>query len=60
MSFINLLLQNPVHFIIVAGLLLYSIIAHELAHGWVALLFGDDTVKSSGRLTLNPVDHIDP
>ncbi len=36
-----------------------SIILHEIAHGWVALLFGDDTAKRAGRLTLNPLAHID-
>jgi Zn-dependent protease len=37
-----------------------SIILHEIAHGWVALAFGDDTAKRAGRLTLNPIAHIDP
>lgn len=37
-----------------------SIILHEVAHGWVALAFGDDTAKRAGRLTLNPVAHVDP
>jgi Zn-dependent protease len=37
-----------------------SIIVHEIAHGAVANLFGDDTAKRAGRLTLNPVPHIDP
>jgi Zn-dependent protease len=37
-----------------------SIILHELSHGVVALAFGDDTAKRAGRLTLNPVRHIDP
>ena len=37
-----------------------SIILHEISHGWVAHLFGDDTAKRAGRLTLNPVAHIDP
>jgi Zn-dependent protease len=37
-----------------------SIILHELAHGVTALAFGDDTAKRAGRLTLNPVRHIDP
>ena len=60
MNFLTLLLHDPVHFVIVAAILLYSIIAHELAHGWVALWFGDDTARYSGRLTLNPVNHIDP
>ena len=36
-----------------------SIILHEIAHGWVALAFGDDTAKRAGRLTLNPLAHVD-
>ncbi|MDP2924542.1 MAG: site-2 protease family protein [Candidatus Omnitrophota bacterium] len=60
MGLISLLFSNPVLFAILAVLLLYSIIAHEVAHGWVAHLFGDDTAKSYGRLTLNPLSHIDP
>jgi Zn-dependent protease len=41
-------------------LLVPSIILHEVSHGWVALVFGDDTAKRAGRLTLNPLRHIDP
>jgi Zn-dependent protease len=37
-----------------------SIILHEVSHGAVALFFGDDTAKRAGRLTLNPIRHIDP
>ncbi|HUQ40388.1 MAG TPA: site-2 protease family protein [Acidimicrobiales bacterium] len=37
-----------------------SIILHEVSHGAVALLFGDPTAKEQGRLTLNPIRHIDP
>ena len=37
-----------------------SIILHEVSHGVVALRFGDDTAKRRGRLTLNPVAHVDP
>ncbi|MBW3576697.1 MAG: site-2 protease family protein [Actinobacteria bacterium] len=37
-----------------------SVILHEVSHGAVALAFGDDTAKRAGRLTLNPVKHIDP
>jgi Zn-dependent protease len=37
-----------------------SVILHEVAHGVVALRFGDDTAKRAGRLTLNPVPHVDP
>ncbi len=36
-----------------------AIILHEIAHGWAALYFGDDTAKRMGRLTLNPLSHID-
>ena len=34
--------------------------AHEAAHGWVALKCGDPTAKMMGRITLNPLRHIDP
>ena len=40
--------------------LLFSIIIHEIAHGYVALLNGDRTARMLGRITLNPVPHIDP
>ena len=40
--------------------LLFSIIIHEMAHGYVALLNGDPTARMLGRITLNPVPHIDP
>lgn len=41
-------------------ILLFSIIIHECAHGWVAEKFGDPTARAMGRLTLNPLPHIDP
>ena len=37
-----------------------AIVLHEYAHGWVANYFGDSTARSQGRLTLNPIPHIDP
>src|SRR6202034_2243083 len=37
-----------------------SIMLHEVAHGAVAYAFGDDTAKRAGRLTLNPIRHVDP
>lgn len=40
--------------------LLFSMVAHEYAHGYAALRQGDDTALKLGRLTLNPVKHIDP
>jgi len=60
MGLISLLFSNPVIFFIVAVILLYSIILHEVAHGWIAHLFGDNTALYSGRLTLNPISHLDP
>ena len=39
---------------------LFAIVFHEAAHAWMALRFGDKTAKDLGRLTLNPVPHIDP
>ncbi len=41
-------------------LFLYSVILHEIAHGYVAYLLGDDTAYRLGRLSLNPLVHIDP
>jgi Zn-dependent protease len=46
--------------IFIIALLVESIVLHEMAHGYVALLFGDRTAKHQGRLTLNPIPHIDP
>jgi len=40
--------------------LLFAIIVHEVAHGWVAKQLGDQTAEMLGRLTLNPIKHIDP
>jgi len=39
---------------------MFAVVLHEYAHGWVAHYYGDDTAKSLGRLTLNPIAHIDP
>src|SRR5712691_6320250 len=40
--------------------LLLAMVFHEYAHGWVANRYGDSTARLEGRLTLNPVAHIDP
>ena len=40
--------------------LLFAITVHEVAHGWMAKQFGDPTAQRLGRLTLNPLKHIDP
>jgi Zn-dependent protease len=41
-------------------ILLFSVIIHEIAHGTVAYALGDPTAKNAGRLTLNPISHLDP
>jgi len=48
-----------VQFLIISPLLLVSLVLHELAHGWVAWKLGDPTAKLHGRLTLNPLKHLD-
>jgi Zn-dependent protease len=60
MGLIQLLIKDPLAFVILSALLLYSVIFHELAHGWVAYKMGDSTAKRLGRLTLNPIKHLDP
>ena len=46
--------------IITIVILVFSAILHEVAHGYVAERFGDPTARLRGRLTLNPIPHIDP
>jgi Zn-dependent protease len=57
---LSLLFREPVAFLALVIPLLYSIILHEVAHGWMALALGDDTAKTAGRLSLNPLEHLDP
>jgi Zn-dependent protease len=58
------LFDNPVAFlakvILMAPALLLAVTVHEVAHGWVADRLGDPTARMLGRLTLNPLPHIDP
>ncbi|MEJ2728924.1 MAG: site-2 protease family protein [Deltaproteobacteria bacterium] len=44
----------------IIALLVESIVLHEISHGYVALRFGDRTAQRQGRITLNPIPHIDP
>lgn len=60
MGLLNLLINDPLSFLLLALPLLYSIIIHELAHGWVASRMGDQTARLMGRLSLNPLRHLDP
>ena len=52
--------QSPLTVVIVLVIVLVSVILHELSHGLVAYWLGDKTAKEAGRLTLNPLKHIDP
>ena len=40
--------------------LVVAIVGHEIMHGWVAYKYGDNTAKSQGRLSINPIVHVDP
>ncbi|HVN25456.1 MAG TPA: site-2 protease family protein [Syntrophorhabdales bacterium] len=60
MGLLSLLFRDPAAFVLLIIPLLYSVIIHEVAHGWVASKMGDQTAKWLGRLTLNPRKHLDP
>jgi len=47
-------------YVIQFAVVMFAISIHEAAHGWMANLFGDPTAKNQGRITLNPIAHIDP
>ena len=51
---------DPARIIIVLLIAVFSVILHELSHGVVAYFLGDKTAKDAGRLTFNPLKHIDP
>ena len=53
-------MESILTFIFVIVILVFSTVLHELAHGFTAYKLGDDTAKLSGRLSLNPLNHIDP
>jgi len=52
--------MDPTFLALAIVILLFSVIIHEVAHGLAALYFGDHTAERAGRLTLNPIPHIDP
>ena len=54
------LLQNPLQFAFFFLALIVSITIHEFAHAWAADALGDKTARSLGRVTLNPLKHLDP
>ena len=53
-------MSNPIYIILSALVILITLTLHEYAHGYVAYRLGDDTAKSLGRLSLNPLKHLDP
>jgi len=54
------LLSNLAQNLLFIAVLFPSVILHEVSHGWVAERFGDTTARRAGRITLNPLVHIDP
>lgn len=57
MDFSNISIERIV---LVVLALVIAIVGHEIMHGWVAFKFGDHTAKNEGRLSINPIRHIDP
>lgn len=52
--------ETIIGLVILLAVILFSMVLHELAHGYVAYWLGDDTAKENDRLTLNPLKHLDP
>lgn len=57
---LNFLLTDPMLFVVWALALVAAVTVHEFAHAWTAVKLGDPTPKLQGRLTLNPIAHLDP
>jgi Zn-dependent protease len=60
MGLISLLGQQPLLFVVLVSALVLTLSVHEAAHALVGALLGDSTAKRMGRLTLNPLAHLDP
>ena len=52
--------MDPLNGIFYVIVLIFSVVVHEVAHGYAAEYFGDPTARLAGRLTMNPIKHIDP
>ncbi len=52
--------MNPQTIVLLIPVILFALTVHEYAHGYVAYRLGDPTAKYAGRLTLNPISHLDP
>lgn len=57
---LSLLTSNPILFVIIAIGIILALTIHEFAHAWVADKLGDPTPRYQGRVTLNPLAHLDP
>jgi len=57
---LGFLFSDPALFLVWAGALVSAVTVHEFAHAWMAVRLGDPTPKLQGRLTLNPLAHLDP
>ena len=53
-------MENAIQIIFEVAILVFSVVIHEVSHGYMALALGDRTAQFAGRLTLNPMKHIDP
>ena len=60
MGLLSLLTSNPLAFVIIALALVLSLAVHEFAHAYTADRLGDPTPRRAGRVTLNPLAHLDP
>ena len=60
MTILNDFIANLPHYLIGLPIILLSLSFHEMCHGYISLKLGDPTARNLGRLTLNPVKHIDP
>ena len=52
--------EGLISFLLSLPCILIALSGHELAHGWMAWKLGDPTARNLGRLTLNPLKHLDP
>jgi Zn-dependent protease len=52
--------QQLVQVVLLVAVLIFSVVVHEVAHAWQARREGDDTAERLGRITLNPIPHLDP
>ena len=51
--------MQGINFIFIVAILILSVVAHEVSHGYIAYLLGDPTAKRAGRLSMNPLKHLD-